>query len=226
MSVNAIHVRHLGTALFAVLLLWSSGALAESRLSAVEGHVVDPTGAAVPKATVVVLNTRTGEWRMTKEQKDGQYRIEGLPAGRYEVTAVSQGFVRDDRDVRINPERESSLDLHLGVGRGSGPVVTALHQGEPPGAFEELYIGGEVLGPDGHGLAGVRVIAENLKTGETHATTSDSAGLFVLKGFPTGTYRLKAEAEGYRAQYRLASPTGYGSYSRPQAQFHLEPDSK
>lgn len=199
-------------------LACAASALAENSSGVVEGCVLDPSGAPIPKATVAALNTRTGEWRLTRAQRDGQYRIEGLPAGGYEAIAEYPAFVTNDKDIQIEPKAELHLDFHLKIGGGSS--VTP--EGGRSSVFAEPHIGGTVLGLGGEPLAGARVTAENLETGETHATTSDSRGFFLFKVLPKGLYRLRAEAEGYRSQYRLA----YRFYAWPQAQFHLEPVSK
>ena len=71
--------------LVAILFLaWSC--LAQDR-GTIRGVLTDPSGAAVPEATVTVKNVNTGLTQTTKTSTDGVYNILYLPAGSYTVTA-------------------------------------------------------------------------------------------------------------------------------------------
>ncbi len=63
----------------------------------INGTVSDQTGATVPNATVVVLNTDTGVSRSLTTNGDGAYQATFLLPGRYEVTASGTGFGKVDR---------------------------------------------------------------------------------------------------------------------------------
>src|SRR5262245_21818887 len=57
-----------------------------------EGTVTDPSGAAVPRAQVLVLNVATGDARTLATDDAGRYRVPLLPPGEYEVRATAAGF--------------------------------------------------------------------------------------------------------------------------------------
>ena len=69
----------LGTALFA-------------QQTAINGTVMDPSGAVIPKAAVTITNTQTGQQRSDVSDSQGRYTIPQLPPGTYKVTATASGF--------------------------------------------------------------------------------------------------------------------------------------
>lgn len=61
-------------------------------VSSIVGSVVDPTGAVVPDAQVMVTNTQTGISVKATSGSQGTYSVPGLMAGTYEVTVRKSGF--------------------------------------------------------------------------------------------------------------------------------------
>ena len=58
----------------------------------IAGTVVDPSGAAVPDASVVLKSLDTAAVTEGKTNSDGYYRFSLLRPGRYEVTVSKGGF--------------------------------------------------------------------------------------------------------------------------------------
>ena len=58
----------------------------------IRGQVTDPTGAVIPKATVVVRDTAGNVAGKATSDNGGVYTIHGLAAGKYSVTVTAQGF--------------------------------------------------------------------------------------------------------------------------------------
>src|SRR5690349_5018660 len=56
------------------------------------GSVVDGTKAALPGATITATMIDTGRASSTVSDERGEYRLRGLPAGRYKVQAELSGF--------------------------------------------------------------------------------------------------------------------------------------
>jgi len=68
-------------------------AVAQQITSGIEGRVTDEDGAALPDATVVITDTRTGQSRTIDAGSDGAFRAGSLvPGGPYTVTATAPGF--------------------------------------------------------------------------------------------------------------------------------------
>src|ERR1700741_5354059 len=60
--------------------------------SAIIGQVRDASGAAVPSATVTVLNKETGLKRIAKTDESGRFNFPQLKPGTYAVKVEAQGF--------------------------------------------------------------------------------------------------------------------------------------
>ena len=54
--------------------------------------MLDPSGAAVPGASVVVRDSATAFTSTTSSDDQGRYHVPGIPAGAYQVTAEAPGF--------------------------------------------------------------------------------------------------------------------------------------
>src|SRR6202795_798040 len=81
--------------LFCLLVITScAGLRAQITSTTMYGQVVDATGAAVAGAPVSVTNTDTNLSRSVQTNSEGEYRIELLPVGRYQVEVTAPGFKR------------------------------------------------------------------------------------------------------------------------------------
>ena len=78
-------------ALFSLSLI-TSGAAAQQARGTIQGRVVDTSGAAVPGATVEILNSATGVVTPTTTNEQGSYRVPFLIPGLYRVTVGLEGF--------------------------------------------------------------------------------------------------------------------------------------
>ena len=56
------------------------------------GAVTDPSGAAVPNASIAIKDTATGQTREVKSDTGGRYTISDVQAGTYEVKITASGF--------------------------------------------------------------------------------------------------------------------------------------
>lgn len=124
-----MHVRNLilaiCTALFALVI--STPANSQSLISGdVTGVITDPSGAAVPNATVTLRNTGTGQTQNTNTNGTGAYRFSLLPPGGYTVQAEASGFQTTTQNVSVVVGQASAVNIQLSVGAASQTVeVTA-----------------------------------------------------------------------------------------------------
>jgi hypothetical protein len=82
------------------------------------GVVLDPTGAAVPGATVVAVNTKTGVTTTQLSNTSGVYTFTVLLPGEYRVTADKQGFKKtavESLTLRTSDQLELNLKLEIGA---------------------------------------------------------------------------------------------------------------
>ena len=84
---------------------------------ALAGDVMDQAGAALPGATVTVIEVRTNGSRTVVTGEDGSYVVQGLVPGPYLVRVELSGFRPLTRDgIRIATGETVRLDLELAVG--------------------------------------------------------------------------------------------------------------
>ncbi len=110
------------------LCLLSASALAQtSGVGNITGTVTDASGAAVPNATVTVIDTDTGVTRNLTTNADGSYTANFLQPGRYEVIAGGGTFGKVDRkNLVLTVGQILTVDATLSAGSVNTEVqVTA-----------------------------------------------------------------------------------------------------
>ena len=100
---------------------------AQAQVSAnLSGRVTDPSGAAVPSASVTATDIDTGTSRTTLTSQSGQYELFELPIGHYEVHARKDGFAERIRTgISLVVGQDATADLTLQVGQVQQQVTVA-----------------------------------------------------------------------------------------------------
>jgi Carboxypeptidase regulatory-like domain len=89
---------------------------AQSDNAQISGFVKDPSGAAVPGASVVIKNEVNYE-RTAKTNDTGYYIITALPPGLYTVTVEAGGFKKfQQTKKKLDPSIASTVDVELTLG--------------------------------------------------------------------------------------------------------------
>jgi hypothetical protein len=78
-------------ALVLLFLIFASGSLL-AQTATLTGQVLDPSGAAIPNATITVNSAATGITRTTTSTGAGLYTFAALPPAIYKVTVNAPGF--------------------------------------------------------------------------------------------------------------------------------------
>ncbi|MCL4852229.1 MAG: carboxypeptidase regulatory-like domain-containing protein, partial [Bryobacteraceae bacterium] len=92
--------------------------MAQSDRGTITGRVLDPTQSAVPGATVAAANAATGIKYTATTNDTGNYSIQQVPAGTYEVTIEASGFRRYvQKAVELNVAQTATLNVTLDVGQ-------------------------------------------------------------------------------------------------------------
>jgi Carboxypeptidase regulatory-like domain/TonB dependent receptor len=78
--------------LLALVLAGGPLAFSQTVQGVITGTVTDPSGAAVPDATVTITNTGTGAAQTTKTNSSGEYRFSLVPPGNYIVDVKAANF--------------------------------------------------------------------------------------------------------------------------------------
>jgi hypothetical protein len=109
-------------AVLGIVVLWASFCSAQFT-SSVQGSVQDPSGAAIPKATVNLLNVRTNGIRTASTDAAGNFDFESLAPGSYKVTAEANGFRKAEVNITLLTEQKLNLPISLQVGQVSQAVT-------------------------------------------------------------------------------------------------------
>ncbi len=81
------------------------------------GSVTDPSGAAVPGASVSILNRAKGETRTATSSDTGFYSVPNLTPGNYDVTVSLAGFktaVKSNLVLEVGQELVANIQLNVG----------------------------------------------------------------------------------------------------------------
>jgi len=120
---------YLGTITFLGLFLAPSYVSAQVVKGAIEGSIVDTSGAAVPGAQIDVLDPATSSSGHTISDVTGAFRIPLLAVGSYELTVNKQGFHKlSVKGVQVNSAATAKVGtLTLEVGQVSTTVEVSGH---------------------------------------------------------------------------------------------------
>src|SRR6201999_1512886 len=103
--------------LFCSFLLLAAGTVTAQTSGIILGHVSDPSGAAVPDATITLTNTGTNTSRTTVSTSDGDYTFPDVPPGVYDVQATHAGFKADNaHNVQLQVQQSLTQNFTLQVG--------------------------------------------------------------------------------------------------------------
>jgi hypothetical protein len=99
---------------FAVLqfcvILADSTAAAQAASGNLHGQISDPSGAAIPNASVVLTPAAAGSTPIkTQANGQGQYEFKGLAPGQYTLNVVAQGFSLYENDNVVVPATQALL---------------------------------------------------------------------------------------------------------------------
>jgi hypothetical protein len=110
-----------------VCLFLAAGQLSGQAITAkVVGSVADPTGAAVPQATVSVTNVDTNLTRTTTTNEVGNYEFSFLPVGSYTMSVEKEGFQKTGvQPFRLRVDQVARIDVTLQVGQVTEVVEVA-----------------------------------------------------------------------------------------------------
>ena len=192
-----------------------------ARGAAISGQVVDQLGEPVVGSRVMAQPieppVRAGSQAIefsTETDDRGEYRLGGLPAGRYAITVrapstdmrsaqrpenaatgvVTSAGKAGARTLDLVPGGAASADFRVDVASELTQGVGGRVPDPDPAATSS--IGGRILGPSGRPIPGVVVRA--MRTGfSIRAAETDAQGRYVIPGLTGGEYLVEARKSGY-----------------------------
>jgi iron complex outermembrane receptor protein len=106
--------------LLAALFAFGASAWAQGRIA---GVLSDPSGAVVPEGRITALNLESGLTRAAVSDRQGSFAFDGLPPGRYRVTAAAAGFAASAQDdVAVAAAQETTVHFALAIGQSKTVV--------------------------------------------------------------------------------------------------------
>ncbi|MBW4027354.1 TonB-dependent receptor [Acidipila rosea] len=119
MKIQAIRL----IGLILTILCLSFCAMAQEN-AVVSGTVTDPSGAAIPKASVTMTNVGTGDTRTSISNDSGIYNFSNLNTGHYTLSVHAPGFkTYSATDIVLNIAQTLKRDISLNIG-SQGETVT------------------------------------------------------------------------------------------------------
>src|ERR1700743_252357 len=104
-------MKSLVTLVLAGTLLLALPLLGQFETAEVLGTVHDPSGKAVPKASVTLTNQNTGIEAKTSTDDSGDYDFSNVKVGRYTVTVEATGFSKvSASDIDVAVEARQRVD--------------------------------------------------------------------------------------------------------------------
>lgn len=112
----------------ALLIALAGFVFAQTNTGEIAGVVHDPSGAVIPNATITATNLGTGLTRTAAASSTGQYQLNALPIGRYEVSVNQSGFQPFKEQIQVTVGSRNALDIPLQVS-GASTVVEVVGEG-------------------------------------------------------------------------------------------------
>jgi hypothetical protein len=120
-SASAKTLRSAGIALLGLALALGvapSAVLAQAVSGTILGTVKDPSGAALPGATVTLTNAGTGFTRTVTTDSSGEYTVPNVPTGQYNVVAELSGFRKVNlANVHVGVDQKVRVDMKMELGQ-------------------------------------------------------------------------------------------------------------
>jgi len=96
----------------------------------IEGMVKDPSGAAIPSATVEIRDPVSGYLRSTKTLTDGSFRFTNVPFNPYHMTVTADKFAAYAQDVEVRSTVPTRVEIGLKVGTEVTSVTVEAYGGD------------------------------------------------------------------------------------------------
>ncbi len=103
--------------------------------ASLSGSVYDPSGAAIPQATVLLKNADKTNQEISRAGEDGTYHFGNIAAGTYTIEVRARGFAPYQQPgVTLNPDASLQLNLKLDLGQVSENIDVVGKGSVPPSA--------------------------------------------------------------------------------------------
>jgi hypothetical protein len=116
---------------FLLVLVCAGAGLAQNATGSITGTVTDPNNEAIASAVVTVTSKATGAVRKVSTKGEGNYTVENLIPGEYEVRVESQGFTTQVQSLLVQVGASTAGNFAMTLGgtnqtievSGGAPVI-------------------------------------------------------------------------------------------------------
>ncbi|HEY8225842.1 MAG TPA: carboxypeptidase-like regulatory domain-containing protein, partial [Pyrinomonadaceae bacterium] len=180
----------------------------------ISGTVMDPKGAVVAGATVVVKSQATNQESTTQTSGDGTFSVPSLSAGVYTATITASGFKQSVvTDIKVDVGGASTIKVELEIG-SANEVVTVVGGAELLQA-QSATIGTTLIGRQITDLPNASRDALDLVLTMPGTATPGRPRTSTVNGLPKGA--LNITLDGLNAQDNLLkSSDGFFTFIRPR----------
>jgi hypothetical protein len=112
------------------LLVSTPGWAQLGNAGSIDGVVKDPSGAAVPNATVAIHNPVTGFERSTATDDTGSFSFMNVPFNPYHLTVTAQGFAPYTEDVDVRSSVPQTLTISLALAGATATITVEANGGD------------------------------------------------------------------------------------------------
>jgi hypothetical protein len=114
------------------LTISSTSARAQA-LGSITGNVIDPSGAAIPRARITATETGTGFERSMTTDETGHYTVPSLRPTEYSLTVEASGFTKFvQQSVRLVADQTATIDVQLRVGSTAETMTVSATGADAP----------------------------------------------------------------------------------------------
>ena len=147
----------------------------------VSGHVLNEQGQPIVKANVYIFSTQIpSNYYSSTTDDTGNYTIQSLPSGKYEVNVSANGWIRQKYSdwVEVLAPNDTG-NINFTMPRGGS-------------------ISGQVLDEQGQPIvkANVYIFSKQIPY-DSYSGTTDDTGNYVIQSLPSGSYGINVNANGW-----------------------------
>jgi hypothetical protein len=173
---------------------------AQTDRGTITGTVVDSSGAVIPGAKVVLVNSETDSRHETVTTATGNYTLPALPAGVYNLTVEQTGFSKyQQTNINIQVAVTTRVDVTLGVGQTTESIEVKSDASmlKTESAEQSSTITGKTVNelPINFGI-GAGAIRNPLSFVQlTPGATISGWNTIQVNGLPAGSFRILFEGQ-------------------------------
>jgi hypothetical protein len=187
-KMNKLMVSIIGVFVVAIAMCGNAFGQATASTS-LSGTVVDKNSAVINGATVTVTNKANGQERSATTNEDGQYKIDLLPAGRYDIKITASGFADGAAEnVELLVGQTNTVNVTMSPAGVTGTVTVTSGEAELV-SKEKTDISLNITPRDvqdlplnGRDLANLAYLAPGAKPVDSYDPTKNRLAIFGVNG--------------------------------------------